>query len=179
MGCVMALLMLFHTLVVVDLILLNRLLMVLFTELNTVDTLVLIPSTTVEIAVLMSFQTVLATDFIPLNTVLTIFFMFVSTVLTLVETASQMEEMVVLMAFITVLIVPDTALMALLTVVLMVSQMAVMVSPQFSQMNRNGREIISKAACSNDPMNWMPTFATLQMVSQVFWKKVTMPFHRF
>ena len=87
--------------------------------------------------------------------------------------------MVFLMASITVLIVPDTALMALLTVVLMVSQMLTMISPQFCQMNWKGRVIISKAACSNDPMNWMPTFTTSQIVFQVFWKKFTMPFHRF
>jgi len=178
-GCVIALLMLFQTLVVVDLILLKRLLTVLFTELNTVETLVLMPSTTVEIAVLMPFQTVLAMDFISLNTVLTVFFVPSRTVLTLVETASQMVEMVFFMASITELIVPDTVLMALLTVVFMVSQTLMMVSPQFCQMNWNGSVIISKAACSNDPMNWIPTFTTLQMVFQVFWKKVTMPFHRF
>lgn len=89
---------------------------------------------------------------IALNTVDTVVLMLFTTVLIFVLMAVQMVLMVVWMAFITEDSVEETALMALPTVVLMVSQMLVMVSPQFSQISWNGSVMISHAASSREPI---------------------------
>ena len=127
----------------------------------------------------MPFQMVVAVVFIALNTVDTVVLMLFTTVLIFVLMAVQILLMVVWMAFITEDSVEETALMALPTVVLMVSQMLVMVSPQFSQISWNGSVMISHAASSREPMNWMPTLTTFLMVSQASEKKVVIPFQMF
>ena len=101
----------------------------------------------------MPFHTVDATVLMVLNTVLTVVLMPLSTVDTLVLIAVQTVEMTVLMAVITVLITLLTALMAPETIDLMVSHTVVIVSLQFSQINRNGSVIISKAASRIAPIN--------------------------
>ena len=145
-GVVIADLIPFHTEVAVDLIPLNTEETVDFTLLNTVLTLVLIPSTTVEMALLIPFHTVVAVDLMALNTVVTVVFIELITVETLVLMAVHIVENTFWISVSTVEITLAIALMTVETVFFIAFQTEVMVSLQFSQINRNGNVMISKAA---------------------------------
>ena len=71
------------------------------------------------------------------------------------------------------------ALMTVETVFLMAFQTEIMISLQFSQIKRNGKVMMSNAACRIAPINWMPTETTFLMVSQMSEKKDTIPFQIF
>ena len=139
----------------------------------------LIPSTTVVIAVLMPFHTVVATLFMALNTVVTMVFTAFTTVVTCVLIAFQTVVKTVFIAFITVLTTVDIALIAPDTFSLIASQTAIMISLQFSQMNLNGRVMISNAASRIAAINIIAVWTVFLMPSHRPVKKSTIPVQRF